>query len=90
MTSGKSDNWISIDEAENIPNNIAEELFTSGIIPAHHVNLASLISPPRYVGYWQHGNTSLAMMKKPRWLTRVMMRLVFETTWKDNTEKQAI
>ena len=90
MTSGKSVNWISIDEAENIPNNIAEELFTSGIIPAHHVNLASSISFPRYVGYWQHGNTTLAMTKKPRWLTRVMMRLVFETTWKDNTEKQLV
>jgi hypothetical protein len=84
MTSGKSVNWTSIDEAENIPNNIAEELFPSGIIPAHHVNLASSISFPRYAGHWQHGNTSLAMMKKPRWLTRVMMRLVFETTWKDN------
>ena len=30
MTHGKSVNWISIDEAENIPNNIAEELFTLG------------------------------------------------------------
>jgi hypothetical protein len=90
MTSGKSVNWISIDEAENIPNNITEELFTSGIIPAHHVNLTSSISFPRYAGHWQHGNTSLAMTKKPRWLTRVMMRLVFETTWKDNTEKQLV
>lgn len=87
MTQGKSVNLISIDEAENIPNNIAEELFTSGIIPARNVNLVSSISFPQYVGYWQHGNTSLAMTKKPRWLTRIMMRLVFETTWKDNTEK---
>ena len=86
MTHGKSVNWISIDEAENIPNNIAEELFTSGIIPARNVNLVSSIFP-RYAGYWQHGNTTLAMTKKPRWLTRIMMRLVFETTWKDNTEK---
>jgi hypothetical protein len=84
MTSGKSVNWISIDEAENIPNNITEELFTSKTI-----NLScspSSISSPRYAGHWQHGNTSLTMMKKPRWLTRVMMRWVFETTWKDNKE----
>ena len=81
MTHGKSVNWISIDEAENIPNNIAEELFTSTTI-----NLSSALFP-QYAGHWQHGNTSLAMMKKPRWLTRIMMRLVFETTWKDNTEK---
>ena len=87
MTQGKSVNLISIDEAENIPNNIAEELFTSGIIPVRNVNLVSSISFPQYVGYWQHGNTNFAMTKKPRWLTRIMMRLVFETTWKDNTEK---
>ena len=35
MNRSKSVNWISIDEAENIPNNIAEELFTSGIIPEY-------------------------------------------------------
>jgi hypothetical protein len=87
MTSGKSVNLISIDEAENIPNNIAEEFFTSGIISARTANLSASISFPRYVGYWQHGNTTFAMTKKPRWLTRIMMRLVFETTWKDNTEK---
>ena len=88
MTHGKSVNWISIDEAENIPNNIAEELFTSGIIAARNaINPVSSISFPQYVGPWQHGNTTLAMTKKPRWLTRIMMRLVFETTWKDNTEK---
>jgi hypothetical protein len=32
MTHGKSVNWISIDEAENIPNNIAEELFTKELL----------------------------------------------------------
>jgi hypothetical protein len=81
MTHGKSVNWISIDEAENIPNNIAEKIFTSKTI---HLSSALF---PQYAGRWHHGNTSLAMMKKPRWLTRIMMRLVFETTWKDNTEK---
>ncbi len=90
MNRGKSVNWISIDEAENIPDNIAEGIPTSGIIPSAMLNLSSSISFPRYAGHWQHGNTSLAMTKKPRWITRVMMRLVFETTWKDNTEKQAI
>ena len=88
MNRSKSVNWISIDEAENIPNNIAEELFTSGIIAARAAIMPSAsIRFPRYAGYWQHGNTTLAMTKKPRWLTRIMMRLVFETTWKDNTEK---
>lgn len=53
-----------------------------------NISYSSLsITSPRYAGYWQHGNTTLAMTKKPRWLTRIMMRLVFETTWKDNTEK---
>jgi hypothetical protein len=85
MTQGKSVNCISIDEAENIPNNIAEELFTSKTINLPCSPLS--IRFPQYAGHWHHGNTSLAMMKKPRWLTRVMMRLVFETTWKDNTEK---
>jgi hypothetical protein len=51
------------------------------------ITTSNMVTTPKYTGYWQHGNTSLAMMKKPRWLTRVMMRLVFETTWKDNTEK---
>jgi hypothetical protein len=32
MNHGKSVNWISIDEAENIPNNIAEELFTKELL----------------------------------------------------------
>jgi hypothetical protein len=32
MNSSKSVNWISIDEAENIPNNIAEELFTKELL----------------------------------------------------------
>ena len=50
-------------------------------------DMVTIPSMPKYTGYWQHGNIRLAMMKKPRWLTRVMMRLVFETTWKDNTEK---
>jgi YD repeat-containing protein len=48
------------------------------------------VTTPRYAGHWHHGNTSFAMMKKPRWLTRVMMRLVFETTWKDNKEVHGI
>ena len=48
------------------------------------------VTTPRYAGYWQHDNTSFAMVKKPRWLTRVMMRLVFETTWKDNKEVQGV
>ena len=48
------------------------------------------VTTPRYAGHWHHGNTSFAMMKKPRWLTRVMMRLVFETTWKDNKEVQGV
>ena len=84
MTSGKSVNWERVVLAPHV-DPIAEGIPTSGIIPAHHVNLAPSISFPRYVGYWQHGNTTLAMTKKPRWLTRVMMRLVFETTWADNT-----
>ena len=32
MNRGKSVNWVSIDEAENIPDNIAEELFTKELL----------------------------------------------------------
>ena len=38
MTHGKSVNWVSIDEAENIPNNIAEELFTKELLIATYTS----------------------------------------------------
>ena len=38
MNRSKSVNWISIDEAENIPNNIAEELFTKELLIAAYTS----------------------------------------------------
>ena len=38
MTHGKSVNWISIDEAENIPDNIAEELFVKELLIAAYTS----------------------------------------------------
>lgn len=38
MTHDKSVNWISIDEAENIPDNIAEELFVKELLIAAYTS----------------------------------------------------
>ena len=43
---------------------------------------------PPVVGHWvmcqgQHINTTLAMYRRPRWLTRWAMRVVFDIYWRD-------
>ena len=49
----------------------------------------TLYTPPKPVGYWilpgGLGGTVMrfAAYSKPRWLTRTMMRLVFEWEWED-------
>ena len=38
--------------------------------------------PPKPVGYWKIGSHMyIEVVKKPRWLTRVMMRAFFEIEW---------
>jgi hypothetical protein len=42
--------------------------------------------PPQYVGRWRLGGPqglSLYMSKRPRWLTRLLCRLLLEWEWID-------
>lgn len=46
------------------------------------------LKTPPIVGYWvmfqgQHINITLAMYRRPRWLTRWAMRVVFDIHWRD-------
>ena len=80
-TSNGFESWVEYDEKGNVTHSRNSDNVDY---------LDYSVTTPRYAGHWQHDNTSFAMVKKPRWLTRVMMRLVFETTWKDNKEVQGV
>lgn len=47
--------------------------------------------PPSHVGGWRVGgptwSTTFNVTKKPRWLTRVLMRLLLEWEWVDAKDK---
>ncbi len=38
---------------------------------------------PVYVGGWQMGQFRFNLTKRPRWLTRVMMKWLLEWEWRD-------
>lgn len=45
---------------------------------------ASIKGPPAPVGYWRFsGNYRWYSIKRPRWLTRVMMKFLLEWEWQD-------
>ena len=69
-------------EAANDPEFVVDTAeLQSDYIPAAQFHT---LTAPKYAGCWKHDNYSFSMRNKPRWLTRIMMRWVFETTWKDN------
>lgn len=53
--------------------------------PTEHSEAEYAIQPsePPIVGYWVMGHLWIGMRKKPRWFTRLAMKLVFETKWSD-------
>ena len=52
-------------------------------------SLMQFYNPPPPVGCWQIGGAtglSIGITKKPRWLTRLMCRWLFEMTWIDKVK----
>jgi hypothetical protein len=45
----------------------------------------TIITPPKPIGGWRTpwGYTYYIHNKKPRWLTRKMVKVLFELTWED-------
>jgi hypothetical protein len=46
----------------------------------------SFISTPKFVGYWiiaGHYGIRVAQVKRPRWLTRFLCRVLLEWEWRD-------
>lgn len=42
-----------------------------------------LAMPPKPVGYWRFGDLMLPQQRRPRWLTRFLMRWLAEWRWVD-------
>ena len=41
--------------------------------------------PPKYAGHWNiGGNWHMNVTKRPRWLTRILMRFLLEWYWHDD------
>lgn len=50
-----------------------------------------IYKPPKYVGWWRIGGVAgLCIMqeKRPRWLTRLLCRVLLEWEWKDEPIKE--
>ena len=55
---------------------------------SENLDFLHLAQPPKPVGYWRFGdNLLLPQKRRPRWLTRFLMRWLAEMRWVDTTSQ---